>query len=430
VGRGAWIRQTALGLALLAAGCGWGRGDQAQVRFWNGFTGPDGRTMLRIVREFNQQNQDTRVLMQRMDWATYYNKLFVAGIGGRAPDVFIVHAGNLERFIRAGFIEPLDDLAVPENGFDPADMVPAVWQSVARDGAHHGIPLDVHMLGMYYNKRLFREAGIVDEAGEPVPPVDRASFLDAARRLTADTDNNGRTDQWGYVFTWFRTNVYAIMNQWGGRFISDDGTRCLLAESPNPEALQFCADLIRKEQVAPTPESFDSWTGFRQGKVGMVFEGIYMLSDLRKQEDLEWGAAPVPVLGERPAVWADSHVLCMRAGLDPARRDAAWRFIVFLSDNMLDWAEGGQVPVRLSQLESERFAGMPAQTAFATQLPHIVYVPRVPFIFEFLTEYDAAVERALRGSLEPGEALRDAAGRVDRAIARFRDAEARAGDRP
>jgi multiple sugar transport system substrate-binding protein len=120
----------------------------------------------------------------------------------------------------------------------------------------------------------------------------------------------------------------------------------------------------------------------------------------------------------------------MRVGLDRARRDAAWRFIVFLSDNMLDWAEGGQVPVRLSQLESERFAGMPAQTAFATQLPHIVYVPRVPFIFEFLTEYDAAVERALRGSLEPGEALRDAAGRVDRAIARFRDAEARAGDRP
>ena len=61
------------------------------LRFWNLFSGPDGRTMLGLVRKFNAANPDVNIVMQRMHWSTYYNKLFVAGLGGRAPDVFITH---------------------------------------------------------------------------------------------------------------------------------------------------------------------------------------------------------------------------------------------------------------------------------------------------------------------------------------------------
>jgi ABC-type glycerol-3-phosphate transport system substrate-binding protein len=59
----------------------------------------------------------------------------------------------------------------------------------------------------------------------------------------------------------------------------------------NVAALQFAIDLIKKEKVAPSPENIDAWIGFRQGKVGMVFEGIYMLADLQKQKDLDFGGA-------------------------------------------------------------------------------------------------------------------------------------------
>ena len=54
------------------------------IRFWNGFTGPDGRAMLGLIKQFNDANPDINVTMQRMDWGLYYNKLFVAGLGGRA----------------------------------------------------------------------------------------------------------------------------------------------------------------------------------------------------------------------------------------------------------------------------------------------------------------------------------------------------------
>ncbi len=99
-------------------GCESGTSTKVSLRFWNGFTGPDGRTMLEMVRRFNQENPDVHVLMQRMDWSTYYNKLFVAGLGGRAPEVFIIHAGNIERFMQADFIRSIDDLMNKANGMD------------------------------------------------------------------------------------------------------------------------------------------------------------------------------------------------------------------------------------------------------------------------------------------------------------------------
>ncbi|NOY80110.1 MAG: ABC transporter substrate-binding protein [Kiritimatiellaeota bacterium] len=405
-------------LGFLFGGCGVGTSDRGPIRFWNGFTGPDGRTMLRLVKRFNCSNTGPRVLMQRMDWGTYYNKLMVAGIGGRAPDVFVVHVDVLQRFMRTSFVRPMDDLFTKANGLDPADFDPNVRRAVTRHGRPYGVPLDVHILGMYYNVRLFRDAGIVDAAGRPRPPTNREEFLAAARRLTRDTDGDGRIDQWGFVFTWFRTNVYAVMAQFGGKFFSADGRRCLIAGPQNVAALQFCADLIHKYRVAPSPQNFDSWIGFRQGRVGMAFEGVYMLGSLEKQTDLDYAGAPLPVLGGEPASWAGSHVLCLRADLRGERLKTAWRLVRFLSDNSLDWAAGGQIPVRRSLRNTARFRSMRVQAQFARQLPNIRYGPAVPFIFEFYSEFDTAVDKALRGTASPAQALREAAERIDRIIER------------
>ena len=426
-----WSLGTAIlgGLALWIA-IGFGgiapRGRRITVRFWNGFTGPDGRTMLAMVREFNAAHPDVSVLMQRMDWAAYYNKLFVAGLGRRAPDVFVAHTDSLPRFVRAGFIRPLDDLVESENGFDVGDFDENVWTSTSFDGRSYAVPLDVHPLGLYYNARLLRDAGLVDATGAPRPPATRDEFLDALARTTADRDGDGRPEQWGFVFTWYRTNFYAVMKQFGGRAFTEDGSRCVLDEPANVEALQFCVDLVQRHGYAPPPEGMDSWIGFRQGRVAFAFEGIYMLADLERQADLDFGGAPVPQLGSREATWAGSHNLCLRSDLEGPRLEAAWRFVRFLSDNSLDWALGGQVPVRKSLRDTERFRAMTVQHQFARQISFVEYMPRVPFIFEFYSEFDLAVERALRGRMPPGEALRIATENVNRVIERDR-AAVRAG---
>ncbi len=410
-------------VALLGCGCG-PRGQRVvTVRFWNGFTGPDGRTMLRMVQRFNAENPGIHVLMQRMDWSTYYNKLFVAGIGHRAPELFVVHTRAIQRFALAGFARPNDDVIAGREGIDTADIDANVWRAVEFGGKHYGLPLDVHAMGMYYNRRLFREAGIVDAKGEPKPPVTQAEFLDAIRRMTKP-GAGGRPDQWGFVFTNWESNCYTVMRQFGGEFFTPDQARCIMNNPRNAAALRFCADIIRKHKCAPPPENFDAWIGFRQGKVGIVFEGIYMLADLQKQTDLDFAGAPVPQMGPEPRVWADSHNLCMRSDLKGPELEATWRFAKYLSDHSLDWAEGGQIPVRKSLRATPRFRAMPVQSAFAQQVGRVTYLPRLPFIFEFQTELDLCIEKVLRGTAPPEQALAVAEANVNRIMARERAARA------
>jgi multiple sugar transport system substrate-binding protein len=402
----------------VGAGCG-ARGGQQTVRFWNGFTGPDGRTMLRLVKRFNTENPDVRVVMQRSEWAIHYNKLFVAGMGGRAPEVCVIHTRTMERFVRAGFLRQNDDLvagAATGEPLDTADLDTNVWEGVEFDGKHFGLPLDVHAIGMYCNRRLFREAGLADARGNIQAPTDRATFLEALQRMTRRVP--GRPDQWGFVFANWQTTAYTFMQQFGGEFFTPDHRRCVLHNEGNIEALQFCVDLVRRYRVAPPPENFDAWIGFRQGKVGITFEGIYMLADLQKQQDLDYTGAPVPIVGPRAAAFADSHNLCLRSDLEGPALLASWRFMKFLSDNSLDWAAGGQIPVRKSLRHTPRFAGMSVQFAFARQIPYVSYFPRMTFILEFLREFDLALEMAGRGRMSPGSALQAAEDRVNQIIQR------------
>jgi multiple sugar transport system substrate-binding protein len=393
-----------------------GGGDVVPVTFWNGFTGPDGRTMLGIVRGFNDANPDVHVAMQRMDWATYYNKLIVAAVDGRGPEVFVVHASTLARMRRAGFIDAVDDLygpsGVPRDDFDPQAI-----EQVAYDGHLVGVPLDLHPQGLYGNARLLRTAGFVDESGAARLPRDRDEFLAAARQAMTDEDGDGRPETWGYALTNWRWNFMSLLPQFGGRYFDDAG-RCALDDPANVAALEFLTSLRRDHGLVPDPETGLGWVGFRQQKVAMVFDGVFMLGDLLRLNDLECIAAPMPRIGPYPGTLADAHVLCVRAGLDPARRAAAGRFVRFLSDHSLEWAAAGQVPARRSVRESEGFRAMPVQYQFSLQVPYVMFPPRTPALFELQLELDLAVEKAFRGRATPAEALRVASANVQAFIDR------------
>ncbi|HTE19807.1 MAG TPA: ABC transporter substrate-binding protein [Armatimonadota bacterium] len=401
------------------AGCGSGGGKTA-VRYWNGFTGPDGRTMLRLVKRFNDENPDVQVVMQRTEWGTHYNKLFVAGLGGRAPELCVIHSRTMQRFVQAGFLRPNDDLIAgggSTEALDVADLDPNVWKRSEFEGRHYGLPLDVHTMGMYCNRRLFQQAGLADSQGNIRMPTERAEFLDALQRMTRP-GASGQPGQWGYVFANWEANAYSFMRQFGGEFFTEDHSRCVMHNEGNVDALQFCVDLIRRYRVAPPPENFDAWIGFRQGKVGITAEGIYMLADLQKQQDLDYTGAPIPLVGDQRATFADSHNLCLRADLKGPELAATWRFVKFLSDNSLDWAEGGQIPVRRSLRATPRFSSMELQSAFARQIPYVSYLPRMTFILEFLREFNLAIEMATRGRMSPPDALKAAEARINGIIAR------------
>lgn len=419
---GWWKCRWILALLLpLFASCGDGSlHNKIEIAFWNGFTGPDGRTMLQLVRQFNEANPDVRVTMQRMDWITYYNKLFVAGLGERSPEVFIIHTDALPRFVDAGFLKSLDALIAAGPDFPVKDFDATPWNAATQHGKQYAVPLDVHPIGMFFNEDTLVAKGFVDAEGHANPPQDRDGFLRLLRSV-----HDGNQKNWGAVIPQYRNLVLSLMKQNGGEFFNADNSKCLLASEPNAEALQFLVDLIRRDELIPSLETysyFDAWIAFRQGKAATTFEGVFMLGDLRKEEALHYASAPLPLFFQKRATFAGSHNLCISADADEEHTEASWRFIRFLSDHSLEWADAGQVPARQSVRASDAFAKMKIQSAFAEQIPYIFYAPQVPFVFEFMTELDLAIEQAVRGRMSAADALRQAATHVDEIIARSREA--------
>ena len=104
-------------------------------------------------------------------------------------------------------------------------------------------------------------------------------------------------------------------------------------------------------------------------------------------------------------MWADSHVACISANIDQRKVDAAWRFIKYISDNSLEWSEGGQVPVRKSIRATEAFKAMPIQYAFSQQLPYVKYYPKLPYSIEFERSFRNNTSSASLKAITPKEAL-------------------------
>ncbi len=415
----------AIFFVLAFAGCGdRGKSDDSHggplvIDFWNGFTGPDGKTMEAIVSQFEKDNPDIKVRMQIIPWGTYYDKLTLSLAYGGAPDVFIVHAARLPQFASFGKLRPFTDLyASTQPHLTASDFAPVPWNATFYHGVQYALPLDTHPQGMYYNTKLFKDAGIVDAAGNAKPPTNLAEFLDDARKLTKDTDGDGRPDQWGFVYTFWRTNWITFATQFGADIISPDGKRCVIDSPESLQASHLMHDLIYKYKVAPKPDGIDSWLAFRQGKVGMAMEGIYMLASLQDQQGLQFAGAPVPMFGNRRATWGGSHLLCQSVGISPVRSRAAWRLMRYISDHSLQWGAGGQVPARLSVRESPEFKALTVQYQFSRELPYVHYEPLIPkdnSVFQFV---DPAIEAVLLNLQTPEVAMADAQRRVNQLLER------------
>lgn len=396
----------ASGLARFALMGGGISSHKVNLTFWNGFTGPDGIVMLHIIEEFNKENPDVAVQMQRIPWGTYYNKLTVAGMDDRAPAVFVVHADQLPRLRRAGFIGPANSAFEGPRGIDPTDFDPYLLDRVKFAGAFAGVPLDIHPQGMYCNSDMLRAAGLVDSQGQPHAPKDRTEFIFALEKLSSSSSPSENDKQWGFALTAWDSNMRTLMPQFDGKYLDASGNSILNCPQ-NVEALNFLVMLCKQKKVPP-PSNGLGWFGFRQKKVAIVWDGIFMLGDLKRVNTFQYVGAPIPTIGKHPGTLANSHVLCIRKGLSPRDLEASIRFIRYLSNHGLEWAEAGQVPARRSLRKTSQFMAMQVQHAFAEQIPWMMYPPKTPVLPEILFIMGQAVEHAVRQTSTAQKALDDA----------------------
>ncbi|MFJ4788224.1 extracellular solute-binding protein [Streptomyces sp. NPDC088794] len=181
--RGFLAASAATGLGVTAlSGCG-GDSDGGSssgtttVEWWNiSTTQPTKSVWAALAKKFEAQNPKVKLKIVQLENDAYKSKMTALTASGKLPDVFHTWGGGvLKQQIDAGLVEDLTDRTKPW-----ADgLLPVAKQPYLIDDKVYGIPFDIGMIGFWYNKALFKQAGI----GEP--PTTWGGFLDAVNKLKA-----------------------------------------------------------------------------------------------------------------------------------------------------------------------------------------------------------------------------------------------------
>ncbi|GAA1431532.1 extracellular solute-binding protein [Streptomyces thermospinosisporus] len=178
--RGFLAASAAAGLGITAlSGCGGdsdgGSSGTTTIEWWNiSTTEPTKTVWAALVKKFEAQNPKVKIKIVQLENDAYKAKMTALTSSGKLPDIFHTWGGGvLKQQVDAGLVEDLTDRT---KDFSEG-LLPVAKEPYLLDDKLYGIPFDIGMVGFWYNKALFKKAGI----GEP--PTTWNGFLDAVRKL-------------------------------------------------------------------------------------------------------------------------------------------------------------------------------------------------------------------------------------------------------
>ncbi len=357
-----------------------------ELQYWNPFTGPDQPFMQQLVDSFNSENENIEVIMTAQ--AEYNTQLATAAASGSLPDVAIINEDQVATQAFRNVIRPMGDI-VGQIGLSASDFPEVAWNAGTVAGEQYGIPLSFVAMTMFYNQDLLTAAGL------SAPPTNREEFEAAAAAMTQD-GNNGFMLTTGFPV---QQIFQQLLHQYGGTEFSEDGTEATWNSEAGVQALQWMVD-AQQNYSQPNLEVDAELNAFKTGTVGMIWNGSWQIPNLTGDAvEFTGMAAPVPQIGDQPAVWAGGPLLTLpaRAGEADACKDAAAGMLIrYLIDNSAQWAEGGNIPAYNPAREDAAFTALP-QAALATSVENPIFPPSVPGVGDAFVPLSEAVAAVMGG---------------------------------
>ncbi|MFQ3549145.1 MAG: extracellular solute-binding protein [Armatimonadota bacterium] len=258
------------------------------------------------IEEFERRNPNVKVTVLNMG-AGQMNpqKLMTAIVGKTPPDVInqdrftIGDWASRDTFMDLGPLIEKDKGS--KNAIDPKDYYVPCWEEAQYKGKVYAIPNSTDARILYYNKTLFKEAGLDPNK----PPKTWEELLEYSKKLTK-INSRGEITQIGFIPQYGNSWLYLYSWQNGGNFLSDDGKTCTLDNQYTIDTLKFMVKIYDELGGARNINRFssgfrgDQFDPFLTNKVAMKIDvdlAIYNIA--RFNPDLNFGVAPAPVPEER-----------------------------------------------------------------------------------------------------------------------------------
>lgn len=278
-----------------------------------------------FVARFNQENPDLKVKFVSVPGGAYAQKMTIMLVSNTAPDVMRVDHYVFPSLQEKGYFADLTPLAERDPGFRQSDFFPTAIAEGTVNGRLYGLNVLFGGVLIYYNKTLFRKAGLED----PYELYKKGAwtwdrFREDAIRLTRFKD--GLPVVFGTAVPVFPNSV-PIVRAFGGELMSPDMRRCVIGSPEAAKGYQFIADLIWRDHAAPTPsQGANSAFTFESGKLGMTFDWMGMTPRYRSVvKSFDWDVVPLPLA--KTVVKGNQLVVAAKS----QHPEAAWRFVRFMT---------------------------------------------------------------------------------------------------
>jgi multiple sugar transport system substrate-binding protein len=402
-----------VGSGVVFAGCGnvFAADTGRTVDFWNLFGGGDGARLSDMESDFRENHSDIVLRSTTLAWgAPYYTKLAMSAVGGRPPDVGILHQSRLAAYAPAGLLEPFDPDLLAQFDIGPDKFLPEVLEASRYEGEIYTIPLDTHPFVQYYNIDICKEAGLLGSDGELQALEGPDEVINALVEAKEVTEAQGLSfypaDDAG---PW--RLFYTLYGQLDGEVLSPDASEILLDEEKALQALEFMVALSQDAEVVPASQDYGaSVAQFLSGRAGFHWNGGWEATTYL-DADMNFNMLPFPnVFGENHISQADRHtfVIPRQTSRDSGDIEAALQFISSMLKSSLIWAEGGHIPAYLPITEEEEYKNLEPQSNFAEVADRVVLTPGAWFSGSGSTmeqQASSAFGGAMAGRLEPKQAI-------------------------
>jgi multiple sugar transport system substrate-binding protein len=262
-----------------------------EIEYWQYVFDTRVKAMDQLIAEFQKANPDITVKQVTFPYADYQTRVIAANMSGNGPDVMQLFYGWLDKFAAGGILQPLPTDAFPHDKIE-SEFFPIVT-AMKRGEDYYGLPTAVRSLALFYNKKLFTEAGLDPNN----PPKTLDEYVAAAEKI-AQRDASGNLivagstlDMGGQDHQWWRE---VLIRQFGGEPYTDGDTKVAYDSEAGLKALTFYTSLQLEKKIGQAGFMDEGQAAFRGGKAGMTIDGTFRLGSFLTIKDFEWGVTELP----------------------------------------------------------------------------------------------------------------------------------------
>jgi len=400
------------------------------VTIWVGWSaGHELTEFKKVVAEYDQKHPDVNV---KVVGGINDDKILAAIRSGNVPDVVSSFtSANVGIYCPSGGWIDLDPLLKQDK--INVNIFPATSRYYTQyKGTRCALPLLADATGLYYNKTLFKKAGLTR------PPKTLSELATYAKKLTQKNKDGsikvlGFDPNQNFYMGGYGNGASGFQPLIGAGYFDKNGKSSLASEPAWASFFRWQKNLVDAfgysnlvRWQAGAGDEFAPSHPFETGKLAMMLDGEWRVAFIKNEHPtLQYGTAPMPVADNKPQLYGAGAVNGTIIGIPKGgkNRDQAWDLVKYLTtnDHALAMFSNGirNVPSTVSSSKSKEL--IPDKN-FATFLkiftnPHSQTTPITPIGADHMTTITNFIVKWQAGKVKDLlSALRDVDKQIDAKI--------------